>query len=138
MKKKWPNSKRKKNLEGLFFEVPFKTLKNSILDTRELQRWTYITRIAGLICTWNARREVYLSFGSDRVMIWHRWWMQFPSDYKLSNWLYFGPFFGIYTLKRGVKPLLLDDFVFFIYKHIQYLYLGIKVLTLKKTGFFLI
>ena len=57
--------------EGYFFRYP-KTLKNSILDTRELQRWTYITRIAGLICTWNARREVYLSFGSDRVMIWHR------------------------------------------------------------------
>ena len=100
----------KKFLMGYFLRY-LKTLKNSILDTRELQRWTYITRIAGLICTWNARREVYLSFGSDRVMIWYRWWMQFPSDYKLSNWLYFGPFFGIYTLKRGVKPL----FFMFLY-----------------------
>ena len=30
------------------------------------------------------------------------------------------PFFGIYALKRGVKPPLFDDLVFFMDKHIEY------------------
>ena len=48
----------------------------------------------------------------------------------------FGYFLGFKPLKGGVKPLFLDNFVFFMYKHIQYLYFGIKILTIKKNGFF--